>query len=148
MKVTKNDIKIMALKIKEFLVKENCNVDVSIFYNNKEIYKIKEDGSFDEKEDVDPHDCFEYAAIKHILSMTFEGELYYALNYSSRWGEKIKDGLTLIFCMYGMYYELGNAWNLTVFPNRPEMYEEIEYTDYSSRGSHDSKEEKVFQIGI
>ena len=50
--------------------------------------------------------------------MTFEGPLYEALNYGgydeNPW--QTEEELTAIFRKYGLYYELGNAWNLTAVP--------------------------------
>ena len=66
-------------------------------------------------EDEDPHTYTEYAG--DILTMTFEGPLYEALNYGDYGGYqwKTEEELTAIFRKYGLYYELGNAWNLTAY---------------------------------
>lgn len=131
-KITKTDIERLANEIIEFLNKEELASDVSIYFNNK---VIRENGSWDNEfnyipkwettENVNPHDYFEYCAYDHILSMSFEGGLYELLNYGggSRMGKFEK-----IFEKYGLYYELGNAWNLSCYTINGDT--EIEYTYY------------------
>lgn len=67
-------------------------------------------------ENVNPKDYFEYVG-ENILCMSFEGPLYELLNcyvplsyYNSVEGE-----FRGILQKYGLYYELGNAWNLSTF---------------------------------
>lgn len=131
-KITKTDIERLANEIIEFLNKEELASDVSIYFNNK---VIRENGSWDNEfnyipkwettENVNPHDYFEYCAYDHILSMSFEGGLYELLNYGggSRMGKFEK-----IFEKYGLYYELGNAWNLSCYTINGDT--EVEYTYY------------------
>lgn len=129
-KLTKALIEQMAKEIMDFLVANELSYDVCIYYNNK---KMKNDYKWNGDEfinnvivldDYNPHDYFDYAAYDHILSMSFEGALYECINYSGRNVDK----LDAIFAKYGVYYELGNAWNLTVCPINDDM--EIEYTLY------------------
>lgn len=64
--------------------------------------------------DRDPRNYFEYAN-PDTLSMSFEGELYYVLNgYTPGW-VKLEAEFLALFEKYGMYYELGNSWNLAAF---------------------------------
>lgn len=65
-----------------------------------------------EYEDKNPLDYFEYAH-PDTLSMSFEGELYDMINYG-RFAEKLESFLKLINEL-GYYYELGNAWNLSLY---------------------------------
>ena len=129
-KLTKALIEQMAKEIMDFLVANELSYDVCIYYNNK---KMKNDYQWNGDKFVNnvvvldgynPHDYFDYAAHDHILSMSFEGALYDSMNYS---GHKV-DKLEAIFSKYGVYYELGNAWNLTVYPINDDM--EVEYTLY------------------
>ena len=129
-KLAKKDIEKLVNEIKTFLEKYKLAGDVSIYYNNKvERSRTKYDEEYNSHytwettENVDPHNYFEYAAYNHILSMSFEGALYDSLNYS---GYKVEAFLN-IFRKYGLYYELGNAWNLTCFLS-DDM--EVEYTVY------------------
>ena len=136
-KITKTDIERLANEIIEFLNKEELASDVSIYFNGN-VMRSREDakwnwneGCYDHnirwitEENVDPHNYFEYAAYEHILSMSFEGGLYEVLNYSG--GSKM-DKFMKIFEKYGLYYELGNAWNLTCYLINDDT--EVEYTYY------------------
>lgn len=87
--------------------------DVYIYCNgkcwgtsDKECKHFRYDGEPFEFED-DPHRVTEYAG--DILTMTFEGPLYDALNY----GYRFEDTLQNLFNKYGLYYEMGHAWDLT-----------------------------------
>ena len=132
-KLTKTNIEELANEIITFLNKHSLANAVSIYFNNK---VVRSKGTYDEdynyipnwtaEEDVDPHDYFEYAAYDHILSMSFEGGLYDVLNYT--FGKK-EEQFRKIFEKYGLYFELGNAWNLTAYPNDDKV--EIEYTKYT-----------------
>jgi hypothetical protein len=76
-------------------------------------------------EDVNPHDYFEYCAYDHILSMSFEGPLHDVLNYT--FGRK-EEEFSAIFNKWGLYYEFGNSWNLSICPI--DYNAEVEYTKY------------------
>ena len=131
-KITKKDIENLAGEIVAFLKAYDIADGVSIYYNgdvirSKTEYKNNGEYSYSwvKTENVDPHKYFEYAAYDHILSMSFEGGLYDVLNYSG--GSKL-DKFMKIFERYGLYYELGNAWNLTCYLINDET--EVEYTHY------------------
>lgn len=136
-KLTKLRIEEMANEITNFLEERGIIEDVCIYFNDKRIsFSVKWSADYlkyevvkKEEENICPLDYFKYAREEHILSMSFEGELYYSLNYSS--SGKTEEDLLKIFEKYGCYFEFGNAWNLSAFPNDDEM--EIEYTDYSSK---------------
>ena len=131
--LTKTHIEQLANEIMEFLEKEGMMSSVSIYYNDKVVrakteYDIETDTfscSWITEENVDPHNYFEYAAYDHILSMSFEGVLYDVLNYD---GGRKEVEFYDIFKRYGLYYEFGNAWNLSAYPNDFDM--EVEYTKY------------------
>lgn len=136
-KITKADIERLANEIIAFLEAYHIASDVSIYYNGNVVRsKTQYDWDWGNSEynakytwvktyDVDPHDYFEYAAYDHILSMSFEGGLYDLLNYSG--GSKM-DKFMKIFEKYGLYYELGNAWNLSCYLIDDNT--EVEYTHY------------------
>lgn len=68
-------------------------------------------------EDIDPRDYFEYVHNPHILSMSFEGSLYECLNgYAGDYGGQMESEFSDLLAKYGLYYELGNAWNLSCYP--------------------------------
>lgn len=131
-KITKSDIEMLAKEVIVFLEVHNIAGDVSIYFNNKVLRsRMVTDGIdkykyvWNEEFDVDPHDYFEYAAYEHILSMSFEGGLYDVLNYS---GGSKEDKFMKIFEKCGLYYELGNAWNLSCYLINDDI--EVEYTYY------------------
>lgn len=133
MKLTKFNIEQLVDEITAFLDEHNLQSGVCIYFNNK---RIVSEGFFDGKdltykwiqeENKDPHDYFDYAAYNHILSMSFEGPLYDVLNYYAP--DKCDEKFREVFDKYGLYFELGNAWNLTTYPLDDDM--EIEYTIYN-----------------
>ena len=130
-KLTKIQIEQLAKEIMDFLDKCHMQDGVCIYFNNK---RMRSDGNWDgkdltyswvEEDDVDPHDYFEYAAYEHILSMSFEGALYDVLNYT--FGKR-EEKFRAIFEKYGLYFELGNYWNLSAYLSDDDM--EVEYTIY------------------
>ena len=66
-----------------------------------------------EFEDRNPSHYFEYAN-PDTLSMSFEGPLYEALN--GYWSFiNAEEELQAIFGKYGLYWEFGDAWNLSAY---------------------------------
>lgn len=129
-KLTKELIEQLANEIMAYLEKYHLDSDVCIYFNNKRMkneYDWRNPDKPPERiveENMCPHDYFEYINYDHILSMSFEGPLYDSLNYSGYKAE----GLCKIFEKYGLYWELGNAWNLSAYPIDDDM--EIEFTPY------------------
>lgn len=130
-KLTKELIEQFAYDVMNYLTKHGLDYDVCIYFNNKRIqheYNWREENPTPKlivKEDISPLDYFEYVNHDHILSMSFEGPLYESLNYSGRH----TDGLHELFEKYGVYWELGNAWNLSAYPIDDDL--EIEFTSYA-----------------
>lgn len=135
-KMTKKDIDKLAREIMDFLTRQNLDEDVFIFYNGKRMWHkyghdefhcrigkpelVIEDGFC-------PFDYFTYGNHQHILSMSFEGSLYETINYGGRgFG-----GFDKILTEHGLYYELGDSWNLSLYPFDDSQYPQIEYTDYT-----------------
>ena len=124
-KLTREIIEEFGNKVVE-LCKKRGYGDTCVYFNGKRIYigygdlvipeDANEDAYFENipietEEDCHPGDYFEYYNHNHILSMSFEGDLYDILNYGNGSRE-----LEKLFDEYGVYYELGNAWNLSVYP--------------------------------
>ena len=97
--------------------------DVIIYFNGKawsdsdEWNGVKgkelEEGLYEYAE-KNPLTYFEYAN-PDTLSMSFEGYLYEILNgYTYGW-VKLEEEFMALFDKYGYYFELGNAWNLSVY---------------------------------
>lgn len=122
MKLTAKKIEALATEILDFLLEHEIWIDTHIYFNGKcWSSHNKETGTFhyNDKENVyeyeaDPRDYFEYVREPNILSMSFEGPLYEVMN-----GYFANDGLeekfSKILEKYGLYYELGHAWNLSCY---------------------------------
>lgn len=129
-KLTKTGIEQFANEVMNYLIKHELDMDVFIYYNNKRMSRKYDWRNLDAppkliiEENISPLDYFEYANYDHILSMSFEGPLYDSLNYSGY----AEDGLHDLFEKYGVYWELGNAWNLSAYLIDDDM--EVECTYY------------------
>lgn len=116
----------MAVEIREFLLENNLWIDVRIYFNGKAFSTDDRKGNYAYNdrsrlfvlEDINPKDYFEY--VGDILSMSFEGDLCGCLNFYGEYGYKFDDFVTNslrdIFAKRGLYYEQGNHWNLSVYP--------------------------------
>ena len=112
----------LATEIFEWLVKHEMWMDTCIYFNGKRWgTHNKETGEYYYnqhkyyEEVADPKDFFEYVNEPNILSMSFEGPLYEVLNaYRPGW-TKLEDKFQKIFEKYGVYYEMGHAWNLSCY---------------------------------
>lgn len=108
-KFTKESVLKLAKEIGKKLAKDDLTMDVLIYVDGKR-YKIDEQGNLVYDIDAEPKDYFNWTRKPNILSMSFEGGLYSEIN------ENNIDYLRPLFEKYGLYYELGNAWNLSAFP--------------------------------
>lgn len=114
-----------AYEIYELLVENEMWIDTYIYTcgaclgtSNKEQTKFRYNRSpfvfLDE-----PTNHFKYVRDPNILSMSFEGPLYDVLNGYTH-NREFENKFEKIFKKYGVYYELGNAWNLTCCPLEEE----------------------------
>ena len=117
-KIAKAQIEKLAREIRKFLLDRGMWADTTIYFNGKAFSTDDRLGHYyynDPKhlvvlEDEDPHRVTEYAG--DILTMTFEGPLYEALNYGEpNWD--VEEELRQLFLKYGLFYELGHCWDLT-----------------------------------
>lgn len=137
MKLSKIKIEELVKEIEEFLKEHELIGDVCIYFNNKRhLWHSKYDQRWnflgfgcDVQEGISPLDYFEYVNVKHILSMSFEGAFYHVLNGYDDYADKLQQKFSDILNKYNLYYELGNAWNLTCYLIYDDM--EVEFTDYS-----------------
>ena len=115
----------LAKKIYKFLMERELWIDISIYYNGKVMTSGGEVNgqwvcAYNENplyfENKDPRTYFEYVADPHILSMSFEATFYDCMNgYAGEYGWQIVQDFEDLLAEYGLYYELGNAWNLTLY---------------------------------
>lgn len=113
----------LARDIAKQLVKDKAEMDVSIYVGGRR-YQIDKEGNLLYDIDANPKDYFKYVRTPNILSMSFEGPLYQIINH-----EDI-DYLQPLFQKYGLYYELGNAWNLSAYPINEKDWEEFDMIYY------------------
>lgn len=116
-KLSPKKIEALANEIRDWLIKNEMWVDTRIYFNNKaytsnHLEHIAYNNSDDliVIENINPKDYIDYCG--DYLTMSFEGPLYDMLNYTCG---KLKTEFDSIFDKYGLYYELGNAWNLSAY---------------------------------
>lgn len=118
-KLTKEKIAELADHIYKLFKENDMWSDTSIYFNGKRLSnrgpdgRHHYDGSAYEEENKDPNDYFEYVNSDHILSMSFEGPVYDMLNYDGY--PSVQKQFDELLAQYGLYYELGNAWNLSCY---------------------------------
>ncbi len=137
MKITSEKIEEFGNKVVDLCLEKGYG-DTCVYFNNKRVSIDSKmvfddsdrgfhyEGSTEIKENCHPKDYFDYYNTNHVLSMSFEGNLYDALNYGSG-----APALYKLFEEYGFYWELGNAWNLSAYPNDDDM--EIEGVQYDRK---------------
>ena len=124
-RLTEEQIEQLAVEIRQFLINNQLWQDVDIYFNGKCFTTHdKEDGGYYYNdpdhlivlENENPRDHFDYVAEDHVLSMAFEGPLYELFNYPIGTTDYRKlDKFIQIFKNYGLYYELGDMWNLSCY---------------------------------
>lgn len=113
----------LAVEILDFLVDHRMWVDVRIYFNGKvwdSYNKDTKEFHYNDKSKVyeseaDPKEYFDYVGEPHILSMSFEGAFYEVMNGATVEAHELQKVFQDILSKYGLYYELGNSWNLTLY---------------------------------
>ena len=104
----------LAKEVLQFLMDNELWTDVRIYFNGKAFCSNQGD-----LENQDPRAYFKYVSDDDILSMSFEGDFYGCMNYHCEYGadfdNRIQQEFSAILENYGVYYELGHAWNLTCY---------------------------------
>lgn len=118
--MTKKKIEKLAYEIRQFLLDRQLWVDVTIYFNGMALSTDDRNGHYGYNKDVvylhqnmNPRDYFDY--VGDILSMSFEGDFYDVLNYGAM--PKVYEEFVELLGKYGLHFELGNAWNLSLFSN-------------------------------
>ena len=109
----------LANDIYTWCLEHDCWQDVYIYYNGKRMGTSGHDKNGKEvycyggKPYIEtgyvPRDYLKYVREPNILSMSFEGPLYEILDNDM-------EALDELFKKYGLYYEFGDAWNLSAYP--------------------------------
>jgi hypothetical protein len=107
--------------IKEYVTKREMASDMRIYFNGK---AYDSEGYGDNlkwvtKEDLKGSEFFEYANDKTV-SVSTEGEFYNVINMYDVMGDfayntKRYDEFDKLIRKYGYYFELGNAWNFSLY---------------------------------
>lgn len=117
--LTEEQIEELADEIYQLFKKNDMWMDSCIYFNGccldgtDENGNCHYDGSAYLHPDRDPRDNFEYVNPDHILSMSFEGPVYHMFNYGEH--GSVLEKFDSLLKQFGLYYELGNAWNLTCY---------------------------------
>ena len=115
-----------ATKIIEWLAKRELWYEVAIYVNGKcysadgydktknpvRLQTPKDGVTYYATDVPDPTVIVEYAN-PDLITMTFEGPLYQALNYDSDTEQAFMD----LFEKHGLYFEYGYAWSLSAYEN-------------------------------
>lgn len=109
------EVERLAQEIYDVLLNNRMWMDISIYYNGKRMStssgnQYRYNGEPFIEEGVSPKDYFQYCG--NILSMSFEGPLYEAINYK---GGPVVDQLEEVFGRHGLHHEMGDAWNLSLY---------------------------------
>jgi hypothetical protein len=104
----------LATEVRQFLIDNELWSATRIYWGGKAF--CAEKGIL---EDANPRNYFEYVSDDDIMSMSFEGDFYGRLNYRNDYGadfdNRIQEEFNAILKKYGVYYELGHAWNLSCY---------------------------------
>lgn len=129
--MTKKKIEQIAKAIQKFLDDKYLNGNCRIYYNGMALEHGSEDEAMTwdrEKQDyidvpyrtewkviesIDPKKYFDYAS--GFISMSFEGSLYDVLNGWTSRDFRLQDEFYKLLESFGCYYELGDAWNLSIY---------------------------------
>lgn len=117
--LSEEQIEDLAEKIYNLLNENGLWADTCIYFNGKCLSNHSPDGHYYydgqawEEENKDPRDYFEYVNPDHILSMSFEGLVYHMFNLGEHYSVLKK--FNALMKRYHLYYELGDAWNLTCY---------------------------------
>ena len=97
--------------------RKNSLLTDSRIYFNGICYDYDSNGNKRILEDIEAEDYFRYGDNK-LVSMSFEGDLYNVL--ADHWCipryARLVQEFDNLLSDFGHYYELGNHWNLTVYP--------------------------------
>ena len=119
-KTAQGDVKMkkyeIARKIEAWMKKNELHTDSRIYFNGN-AWDYNSRGEKSIVEDVKATDFFQYGN-NDTISMSFEGGMYRVMNYF--WERpntnKLHNEFMDLIGGYGYYFELGNAWNLSLYP--------------------------------
>ena len=106
----------IARKIEAWMKKNELQTDSRIYFGNK-AWCYNSSGVKKIIEDIKATDIVEYGN-NDTITMSFEGGMYRVVNYHWERPEmnKLYNEFMDLVGGYGYYHELGNAWNLSLYP--------------------------------
>ena len=104
-----NRLSQLADQIRRWLIDHDMWYDTAVYYDGKCMEAAADGKGFEITED---YPNFDYYPSEHILSLRFEGPLYALIN---RGEGALLEEFRALFQAYGLYFELGNAWNFSCF---------------------------------
>jgi len=125
--LTSEEKESLAKEVRQFLLDNELWIDVRVYFNGKAFGTGDGKGNFSYNnpdklivlEDINPRDYFEYVSDDDVMSMSFEGDFYGCLNFTNEYGVDFDNRIQMefdgILRKYGVYYELGHAWNLSCY---------------------------------
>ncbi|MFW5962130.1 MAG: hypothetical protein ACOCQR_00765 [bacterium] len=109
-----NKLEKLAREIAELLSQRGMAYDTAIYYDGKRLqcFTTNEEDGWVEEEGYKASNYTEYAN-DETITMTFEGPMYDVLNYHA--DDEFVEKFDMLIEKYGYMYELGNAWNLSLY---------------------------------
>ena len=101
----------IATIIKDFALKNDAASDMRIYFNGI-CWDFDSDSKMTVIEDILGSEYFEYANDKTV-SVSTEGGLYEIINH--HYGYALAEELRGLLEKEGVYYELGNSWNFSIY---------------------------------
>ena len=123
---------VLVKEVRQYLHDIGADNHCILYYNGIQRFCNHDDPALDTyKKEINPLDYNIHAAKKHILSINTTGNFYAVLH--NGWISPFYEDRERMFCeilsRYGLHYELGDSYNLTVYPENLQAYEEWEYTN-------------------
>jgi len=100
-------------KILRWLLRNEYNNDCALYFQDIR-FLFDSYGNLTIQENEFPTKYFCHANNKSI-NMTFEGDLYHALNSNTSNGHKAQEELRRILAKHDLWMEFGSAWNFRTF---------------------------------
>ncbi|MNB72081.1 hypothetical protein D3C81_333490 [compost metagenome] len=103
----------LAKEIIKLLKEKKCWIDVSLYYNNKRV-SSQGDGEIVVEDNIDVTKYIEYNN-PEVITMTFEGPFYRAINVGKEWDDnRTYNRFKKIVEKYGYKIHPGYAWSLSL----------------------------------
>jgi hypothetical protein len=140
-KLTSSDKEKIMVGLIEVFKPYEAEDSVLFYYDNKRARVDPKTGELVVEEGFNPRDYFDYCN-ENTVSLSFDGSLLYEIlnGYAGTFAfEKVDEGIRNVVDPYGLYYELGNAWNLSFYDSGPNGDNEPEPRKEPIRIYHDTE---------